>query len=256
MAVARKQDQSVLASLSELREIEEQRVADERAAERAVALAQIAAREAEAAARADAIAAQRRAEHEATLAVEHARLAAEREARLRIEATEAAERTRQQAILAESRLAQELELRRAEVARKRPTWMVAVTAAATLAAFVLIYVAIDRTKASEDARQRERVAVQQKRDMKHQLEELSASLASLQGDLDALSTKTLAALDDLAKAKGREAEAAAAAKVKRLDDEARALKAKRDKLREERERIENTPKPVKIDPKCLTQSIC
>ena len=81
-----------------------------------------------------------------------------------------AERTRQQAILAESR-SPELELRAPEVARKRDVDG-AVTAAATLAAFVLIYVAIDRTERPRCATARARRGAQ-KRDMKHQLEELS-----------------------------------------------------------------------------------
>ena len=46
---------------------------------------------------------------------------------MRVESAEAAERARQQAALEQSRMQQEMDLRRAEVAKKRPTWMLVVT---------------------------------------------------------------------------------------------------------------------------------
>jgi hypothetical protein len=254
MAVARKQE-SVLASLSELREIEEQRVADERAAVEAAELAVTAAREAEARRKEEAIAATARAEHDAKLAIEHARLAAEREARLKIEATEAAERTRQQAVLAETRFAQEMELRRAEVARKRPTWMVAVTAVAMLAAFALIYVAIDRTRASEQAKEREQVAKLQQKEMRRELDELTTQFSLLETELTSLSAKTTKALDDLAKADTE-------AKRKSLAEEIRQNQAREREIRHKQEliEIERTKKKrkeeIKVPQKCLDNAVC
>jgi hypothetical protein len=255
MAVARQTEHSVLTSLSELRAIEEERVADERAAVQAAHLARIAAREAEERALADAAAAKIREMHEAALAIEQAKVEAEREARLKIEATEAAERTRQQAILAETRLAQEMELRRAEVAKKRPTWMVAVTAVAILAAFALIYVAIDRTRTSEQAKERARIAMAQEREMRHQLEELTTSLVSLQGELDTLSGRTNKAIDDLAKADNAAQAAAAKKEIDRLRAEERGIRQRQEQIRIDKERIERKKK-IKLDEKCLTQAIC
>ena len=59
----------MLTSLSELRAIEEQRIADERAATQVAELARIAAREADARAKAAAEAARQREEFEAKLAI-------------------------------------------------------------------------------------------------------------------------------------------------------------------------------------------
>lgn len=239
----------MLASLSELRAIEEQRVIDEREAERAIARANLAAREAEARARDEAVAAQRRAEHEAALALEAARFATAREARLQAEAAEAAERTRQHAILAESRLAQEMELRRAEVAKRRPTWMLVVTAAATLAAFVLIYIAIDRTRASEHAKERERIAVAQKREMKLQLEDMASSLANLEGDLHGLAKRTQQALDDLATVETEAQKTALRARIERIKTEIRRHPPKPPASKPPRG-------PIEVDPKCLVNALC
>jgi len=255
MAVARKQEHSVLASLSELRAIEEERIADERAAVHAAELARVAAREAEQHARDQAAAAKQREEHEAKLAIETARLEAEREARLKIEAAEAAERTRQQAILAETRLAQEMELRRAEVAKQRPTWMVAVTVVATLAAFALIYVAIERTRAGEEAKERERIAIQQEREMRHELDELSTTLANLQRELGILSAKTNKAMDDLAAADNAAKVAAAKAEIDRLRAKERELRRQQEDAAERKRKLERG-RPIKVDDKCLKESIC
>ncbi|MDQ3336021.1 MAG: hypothetical protein M4D80_12700 [Myxococcota bacterium] len=238
-----------------MRAIEEERVADERAAVQAAHCARIAAREAEDRAVADAAAVKAREEHEAKLAIELAKVEAEREARLKIEATEAAERTRQQAILAETRLAQEMELRRAEVAKKRPTWMVAVTVVATLAAFALIYVAIERTRTSEQAKERARIAVAQEREMRRQLEDLSASLVALEAQLDKLSGRTSKAITDLAEAEGAAQTAAAKKEIDRLRAEERDLRNRQEQIRIEKERIKRK-EIIKIDKKCLTQAIC
>jgi hypothetical protein len=129
---------SLMSSLQELKAIEQQRLADERAVVvrteemRIQALADAERKACEE------IAAKARAEHEATLAIERARADAEREARLRVEAAEQAERARQMMALEQERTQQEMELRRAEVKQKRPTWMVAVTGLALVLACVLV----------------------------------------------------------------------------------------------------------------------
>lgn len=255
MAVARRTEHSVLTSLSELRAIEEQRIADEHAAVRAAELARIAAAEAAERAKEEAEAARLREEHDAKLAIENARLEVEREARLKIEAAEAAERARQQAILAEVRLAQEMELRRAEIKKKRPTWMVGVTVVATLAAFVLIYVAIERTRVAEEAKEQERIAMQQEREMRRELDELTTMLAKLQGELDVIAGQTEKALDALGAADNAAKQAAAKAEFDRLRAREREVRRLQDEARERQRKIERGKK-LKVDEKCLKNSIC
>jgi len=127
MAQPEKRENSVLFSLRELRQIEENRVAEEEQAARSAEEARQAAQAAAERRRREEEEAKVRAERDAQLAIETARENAEREARMRVESAEATERQRQQAALEQQRLQQEMELRRAEVAKKRPTWMLAVT---------------------------------------------------------------------------------------------------------------------------------
>jgi fused signal recognition particle receptor len=213
---------SLLASLSELKAIEEQRVAEERAArerveqERVEAIALRARHEKEAAE------AKARAEHEAQLAVERARVEAEREGRLRVEAAEAAERARQQAELERMRLEQEHELRRAEVAKKRPTWMVAVTAIATLAAGVLIYVAVVSRNAEQAAITESEVAI--------------AETKKYQADVRKAREQTDLALTEMSELDGRIT--AATAKLKDMSDKAEIAAAQASLKKLNQERIE------------------
>jgi hypothetical protein len=253
MAVARQQE-SVLASLSELKAIEEERVADELAAVRAAELARVAAREAEERAKLEAEAAKRREEHEAALAIETARLNAEREARMKIEATEAQERARQQAILAETRLAQEMELRRAEVAKKRPTWMLVVTGIATIAAFVLIYVAIDSTRKSEQARTEAALAEQEVREMKRQLGDLKTSLEQMENEGAVLAAKTDQLHKQLKDANTAAEREAVAAEIAKNREKERKLAIAREEARIKKEKIERGKK-IEVDKECLTQSV-
>ena len=120
MAQPEKRENSVLFSLRELRQIEENRVKEEEHAVRS-------AEEARAAAAQD----------------------AEREARMRVESAEAMERQRNQAAIEQQRLQHEMELRRAEVAKKRPTWMLVVTGAALVAAILLVFFAIQYKRESD-----------------------------------------------------------------------------------------------------------
>src|SRR6187549_3033410 len=150
MAQPEKRENSVLFSLRELRQIEENRVQEEEHAVRSAEETRRAAAEAAERARHEAEQAKIREERDAALAIETARENAEREARMRVESAEATERQRQQAALEQQRLQQEMELRRAEIAKKRPTWMLAVTALALVAAVGLVFFAIQRMRASEE----------------------------------------------------------------------------------------------------------
>jgi colicin import membrane protein len=159
MAQPEKRENSVLFSLRELRQIEESRVKEEEHAVRSAQEArQAAAQEAERKRR-EAEDAKVRAERDEVLRIEQAREGAEREARMRVESAEAMERQRVQAALEQQRLQHEMELRRAEVAKKRPTWMLAVTGAAlVLTALLVIFV----VRAIGQKQEAEEVAVQAK----------------------------------------------------------------------------------------------
>jgi hypothetical protein len=117
---------SVMVSLRELRAIETARRADEAMArERAIEDARRRAREAEEAGRAREAAAQAAREAEARRAREAA-VAVAREAELRLRETEARARVEADAALATRRLDEEMQLRRAHVARTRPRALFAV----------------------------------------------------------------------------------------------------------------------------------
>src|SRR5882762_4402638 len=141
MAQPEKRENSVLFSLRELRQIEESRVQEEEHAVRTAEQARIAAAQEAERQRREAEEAKVRAERDELLRIETARENADRDARMRVESAEAMERQRVQAALEQQRLQHEMELRRAEVAKKRPTWMLAVTGVALLAAIGLIVIA-------------------------------------------------------------------------------------------------------------------
>jgi len=175
-----------MTSLHELRAIEQQRIADERAAVVRAREAEAAAATAAEQARLEAEAAREQAERDERVRIEEARLAAEREARLRLEAADAAERARLAAQLEHDRLAQEMELRRAEVARKRPTWMVAVTGIALAAGLGLAWFAVDRMHQAADAQAAKDRAVEEKRQARADAAAAVARLDAMQRNLDDL----------------------------------------------------------------------
>lgn len=248
-------ESSILTSLSELRAIEHQRIADERAAQIAAEVA----RKAELAA-AERLARERveaavRAEHEAAIAREHARQAAEREERLRIDAAAAAELARGQVALAEFRTAQELALRREEVARKRPTWMVAVTALAVAGAGVLLWFALGHMRASHQALDQARAAERERVAARQAAIAASANLDRLQGELDQferqLAQSTQALLDAQTAADRR----AAADRVHRLNQEQARIRADVERARREKE-LRERREGVKVNEACLKNSLC
>lgn len=222
--------------------IEEQRIADERAAVRTREQQRLESIAAAAQAARDAEAAQIRAQHEARLALEAARSQAEREGRMRVEAAAAAEHARQFAMLTAEREAREHELRRAEVAQKRPTWMVVVTGAAVALAGVLVWFALDKASASaESERARSRAeeekvaAVQAQRAAEREMEGFRQELAELDVRV-ADAKKLLAAAQTAADRKAAQAELdkqEAALRKKRAEEQKR-LDAVRKKERGER----------------------
>lgn len=182
-------ESSIMSSLSELRAIHHQRLEDERTTFEREQVAQLEARRAaEEAARAAADA-RIREERDAILRIEEARVAAEREARMKLEAAEAAERARHVANLEAQRQQQEMELRRAEIAKKRPKWMVAVTGLAVCAGLGLGYLAIQSAREADAASHKRQIAEQQKEQAKRDAAESRAQLAIIEKNLDDTSTK-------------------------------------------------------------------
>src|SRR5689334_11849499 len=92
-------DGSLVASLAELRAIEEQRIASERDAVREAQQALVRAREQAAQQLRDEEAARVAAAHDAAIQIQREREQAERSARMQLEAAETAERIRHQAAL-------------------------------------------------------------------------------------------------------------------------------------------------------------
>jgi hypothetical protein len=219
MAQGEKRENSVLFSLRELRQIEENRVQEEENAVKSAEEARIRAKEDAERRKREEEEAKINAEREHQRSIEESRVAAEREARMRVESAEAAERARNQAALEQQRLQQEMELRRAEVAKKRPTWMLAVTGIALVAAVGLIFFAIQRMRASEQAEKdkeiAEKIAVQAKKDS----EEAQEKLGKILKELDELDGQVKQAVNSLADAQNDADRRAARDRLNKLQQE-------------------------------------
>jgi hypothetical protein len=246
---------SLLASLNELRAIEHQRLAEERAAVEAVLDAKRRDREAAARSAREAAVARIAAERDVQLATEVARAEAERQARLHIEAAEAAERARHLVALEERRLDEEMALRREVAKRQRPRWMIALTAFAVAAAIGLGWFATLRQRESAAAEQA-RVRAQAAEILaENEAREAQAAVDKLAQDLAALDAKVAATMERLRKAQtAAELQAAADA----LSDERRQQAEIREqqRRREEDRKKQERQAPVVIKPDCLTSAIC
>lgn len=219
MAQPEKRENSVLFSLRELRQIEENRVQEEEQAVRSAEQARLHAQQQEERRRRDEEEAKVNAERAAALAIEQARENAEREVRMRVESTEAAERARQQAALEQQRLQQEMELRRAEVAKKRPTWMLAVTFTAIIGVIVAIVLIIN-AKSSEEKANEEKTQAQIDKDKAIKAaEEAQKKVDELTRDLADQDRKVQVAVDDVVKAQSDADRATAKANLDRLRQE-------------------------------------
>jgi len=223
MAQPEKRENSVLFSLRELRQIEENRVQEEESAVRTAEDDRVRAVEAATQVREAAETARIREERGAALAIETARENAEREARMRVESVEASERQRQQAALEQQRLQQEMELRRAEVAKKRPTWMLAVTGIAMVGVIIAIVLVVKFSGQSDDDREK---AVQAEKD-KQVAEKTAADAVEkverLQRDLEDLDTKVGTAVDSVMAAQSDADRSTAKAKLLALRTEKAAM---------------------------------
>jgi hypothetical protein len=224
MAQGEKRENSVLFSLRELRQIEESRVQEEENAVRSAEEARTRAQQdAERRVR-EAEEAKIREERDHQRSIEEARVAAEREARMRVESTEAAERQRHQAALEQQRLAQEMEIRRAEVAKKRPTWMLVVTGFALVAAVALIFFAIQKMNQSEEDTKAKKAAEEIADKAAKDAKDAQDKVAKLSSDLIDLGHRVDQATDALASAQN--------------DADRSAARSRLDQLRKERAEME------------------
>jgi hypothetical protein len=219
MAQSEKRENSVLFSLRELRQIEESRVQEEEHAVRSAEEERRIAREAAEAKVRDAEESKIREERDHQRSIEESRVAAEREARMRVEAGEAAERQRNQAALEQQRLQQEMELRRAEVAKKRPTWMLAVTGFAIVAAIGLIFFAIQRKNAADEADKQAEIDRRAKEVAVKVAAEAQEKVEKIQHDLDDLTDKITNAVDAVATAQNDADRSSARQKLAQLQKE-------------------------------------
>lgn len=238
-----------MTSLAELRAIEEERIAAERAAitaeveARKRALLEAEQRERDAA---EAKLAAARAEE---IRIAREREQAERAARMHVEAAEAAERARLAAALEQERTAQELDLRRQEVAKKRPTWMVAVTIGAVLAAGALTWFGYDRYRQAQAANEQEAIAKRGLEEANRQRAEALAAMKRMDAQLGDLSTKVDRALDQIAIADTAAARLAAKQNLDRLRAEQAEIERKRQIEKARIEKIKRN-EVVKFSEEC------
>ena len=214
-----KRENSVLFSLRELRQIEENRVQEEEHAVRSAEETRARTHAEAERARIDAAEAKVRAEREALLQIETARENAEREARMRVESAEATERQRQQAALEQQRLEHEMQIRREEVAKKRPTWMLAVTGIAMVGVVIAIILVVKYSGQSDDDKQKAKEAQIAQEKAERAADEAVALVERLQRDLGDMDKKVTVAVDSVVSAQNDADRNAATAKLKALQTE-------------------------------------
>ncbi len=250
MAQGEKRENSVLFSLRELRQIEESRVQEEENAVRSAEEARVRALQEEERRKRAEEDARIQAERDHQRSIEEARLGAEREARMRVEAAEASERARQQAALEQQRLQQEMELRRAEVAKKRPTWMLVVTGLAVVAAVVLIFIAIEKMRESSESADSEREAKIAAQKAIDDAKEAKTKLEQVEKGLDDLNDKVAKAVDSVVAAQNDADRASAKAHLIELQKEQYEMKQRVAAAKAAADKAERA-KGVHISKECL-----
>lgn len=238
-------ESSIITSLSELRAIEQQRIAEERAAvdrERTEAIEKARAAEL---ARVQAEQAKLQADREERMRIEIARAEAERDARLRVEAHAASERNRLAAELEERRLLEEIALKRAEVAKKRPTWMLVVTGMAALAAVALTVFAIDRSRSMERAQHQQQVAMAEKEKAKEELRAFGARMAALQAEVDEFDAQIVGLQNKLATAQSQADRDRVATELAAANAQKRETQKRLERERLAREKVERE-RPIDV----------
>lgn len=214
-----KRENSVLFSLRELRQIEENRVQEEEHAVRTAEEMRLAAQQEAERRRQEAADAKVREERDAAFQIEQARENAEREARMRVESVEATERQRQQAALEQARLQQEMELRRAEVAKKRPTWMLVVTGFAIVGVVIIAVLGYQWNSSRNDSEEETKQAKIDKAKAEKIALDAQEQLDRLQRDLSDMEKKVNGAVESVMSAQNDADRANANAKLRALQKE-------------------------------------
>lgn len=162
MAQSEKRENSVLFSLRELRSIEESRVKEEEDAAKTIEEARIRARMAEEQRRREEEEAKVRAAEDAARQERDAHDRRVREDQLRVQEAEARARAEHQAQLEAHRLQQEMEIRRQEVQKKWPVWLVvAVGIFAVITIGAVIFMVQSSRKADSESRARQAAQVEE-----------------------------------------------------------------------------------------------
>ena len=233
MAQPEKRENSVLFSLRELRQIEESRVQEEVNAQRSAEEARIRAAQEQERSRREAEEARVRAIEEAERMQREAEEARLREERIRMQEAETQARIRAQAELEQQRLAAEMHLKAQEVAKTRPTWLLAIAGILVVAIGVTGFVLYKRNKDAnslaakneQQRRENEELEKLQKENARilaelisksnEQDQELSAAKTALNNAQSAADLK--AAQARVAAAEARQAEAKAALSRKQAE---------------------------------------
>jgi DNA repair exonuclease SbcCD ATPase subunit len=246
---------SVLTSLSELRAIERQRLADEIAAVEAAVQAKRRERElAERTAR-EAEAARVAAEREARVAAEIARADAERQAQLQRDAIEAAERARHLIALEERRFGEEMALQREIARRQRPRWMIAVTGLAVIAAIGLGWFSVEQGRVAAAARAARENAIAAQTQAQRDARDARATAEVLAHSFDDLQHKVATAIQQVSDSQ-REAAARDAADRELAFQRSQAeLKKQQRQLEQAREDAKRKG-GVQISDECLHNAVC
>jgi hypothetical protein len=238
MAQPEKRENSVLFSLRELRSIEETRVKEEEDAAKTAEEARIRARMDEERRQREAEEAKVRAAEDVARREHEAREMRLREDALRVQETEARARAEHQANLEAHRLQQEMEIRRQEVQKKWPVWLVvAVGIFAVITAGGVFYAvqksgeadeaAAKQRRADEDREKAEAVAKQKEKEtaeLKATVDNLIAMLSDLDNQMKE-SERQLAAASSQAE---RDKVAARQAEIRRQQ---RAAQDRLDKVK-------------------------
>ena len=245
--MAEKKESSVLFSLRELREIEEERIQEEHTAKKRAEEDRIRAQqEAERRAREEEEG-RRRAAEQAERAAREAVENREREERLRVEEAERRARVEAQAHLEQQRMHKELEIRAIEAQKSKPTWLIAVAGGLVLVVGILGYWAYNRSQEAD----------RDKAESEARLAAIMKDVETTQAEFNRLSKETEEKYQKLLNAKTEEEKAAAQrdldkAKADR-DAKGRALEGLKDKARKTRsggggEKKDDGQIKVKCDP--------
>ncbi len=250
MAQPEKRENSVLFSLRELRQIEESRVSEEENAVRNAEAAKLRAKQDEERRVIDVAESKARAIADEQRRIKELELAREHESRLKLEATEAGERARHQAALEQDRLQQEMALRRAEVAKKRPTWMIGVMVTAVIGLAGGVAFAIHKAGKSDQDNAARAVAEQRAAEAEKAAKEAEDTVNKLQRDLEDLNIRVGAAVDGVVAAQNDADRAGAKSKLEALRREQAEQQSRIAAAKAAAERAKRLG-GLKIDKRCL-----